>query len=122
MNQEELITALSDLNKTDLGLLISGLEEKWGIKAIKPAIVQETIAPPIETEEQTEWDVILESFPPEKKISIIKVIRELIGLSLTESKEIIENLPKQIRSQINTIDAHNIAGKLREAGATVTVK
>ncbi len=74
-----------------------------------------------EAEEQTEFDVVLES-GGDKKIQVIKVVREATGLGLKEAKDLVDNTPKPIKEKISKEDAEALKGKIEEAGGTVTLK
>ena len=73
-------------------------------------------------EEKTEFDVILEEFPADKKIAILKVVRELTGLGLKEAKDLVEAAPKAVKQATNKDDAENTKKKLEEAGAKASIK
>lgn len=74
------------------------------------------------TEDKTEFDVVLENFPSDKKIAILKVVRSLTGLGLKEAKEIVEAVPKVIKEAIAKSDAEEVKKQLEEAGAEVILK
>ena len=78
-------------------------------------------APAAEEEEKTEFDVVLTAFG-DKKINVIKVVRELTGLGLKEAKDAVENVPSTLKEGISKEDATAFAAKLTEAGATVEIK
>ncbi len=79
-------------------------------------------APAEEVEEKTEFDVILEEFPADKKIAVLKVVRELTGLGLKEAKDLVEAAPKAVKQATNKDDAENTKKKLEESGAKVSIK
>lgn len=79
-------------------------------------------APAEEEEEKTEFDAILEEFPSDKKIAILKEVRGLTGLGLKEAKELVESVPKPLKEGIPKDEAEAIKKKLEDAGAKVTVK
>ncbi len=124
MNKEQLIEAISQMTVLELAELVKALEEKFGVSAAAPMAVAApaagAAAAPAE-EEQTEFDVILEAAGA-NKIPVIKVIREITGLGLTESKAIVDGAPKAVKEKISKADAEAIKTKLTDAGATVKIK
>ncbi len=124
MNKEQLIEAISQMTVLELAELVKALEEKFGVSAAAPMAVAApaagAAAAPAE-EEQTEFDVILEAVGA-NKIPVIKVIREITGLGLTESKAIVDGAPKAVKEKISKADAEAIKTKLTDAGATVKIK
>jgi large subunit ribosomal protein L7/L12 len=127
ITEEQVIEYLSSRNVLELAALVKKLEEKWGVSAAAPVAVA-AAAPaaagqPAAQEEKTEFTVILESYPADKKVGVIKVVRELIpGLGLKEAKELVDAAPKTIKEGVNKADAENIKKKLEEAGAKVKIK
>jgi large subunit ribosomal protein L7/L12 len=123
-NQEQLVSALNNLTVMELCNLIHKLEEEWGVKAEAPVVQQ--VGPQVveaPKEAQTEFDVVLVGFPADKKIAIIKLVREILGLGLLESKGVVEGvLPKALKEGISKDDAEGIKTKLTEAGAVVEVR
>src|SRR5262245_37408760 len=107
--------------------LKKALEEKWGVKAAAP-IAMAAAAPTgpaaaaPAAAESTEFQVILQEAPAEKKIGIIKVVREITGLGLKEAKELVESAPKPVKDTAPKTDAEEMKKKLEDAGAKVTLK
>lgn len=107
--------------------LVKMLEEKLGVKAAAPvavAAVAASGAPAAESapaEEKTEFDVVLTSFG-DKKIQVIKVVRELTGLGLKEAKDLVEAVPKPVKEGISKEEAATVKKKLEDAGGTVEIK
>lgn len=108
--------------------LVKMLEEKLGVKAAAPmavaAVAASGAAPAAESapaEEKTEFDVVLTGFG-DKKIQVIKVVRELTGLGLKEAKDLVEAVPKPVKEAISKDEAATVKKKLEEAGGTVEVK
>jgi large subunit ribosomal protein L7/L12 len=108
--------------------LVKMLEEKLGVKAAAPvalaAVAGPGAAPAAESapaEEKTEFDVVLTSFG-DKKIQVIKVVRELTGLGLKEAKDLVEAVPKPVKEGISKEEAATVKKKLEEAGGTVEIK
>jgi large subunit ribosomal protein L7/L12 len=103
--------------------LTKTLEDKWGVKAA-PVAVAGAAGPAAATEaavEQTEFTVVLKSFG-DKKIQVIKAVREMTGLGLKEAKELVEGAPKDVKADVSKADAEEMAAKLKEAGAEVEIK
>jgi large subunit ribosomal protein L7/L12 len=124
INQESVVKALGDMTVQELCDLTNFLEKKWGVEA-KPMLVQQSVAPvPEENKvEQTEFEVVLVSFPADKKITLVKLVREVLGLGLLESKGVVESaLPKSIKDGMSKEDAATLKAKLMEAGAVVEVR
>ncbi|NET42391.1 50S ribosomal protein L7/L12 [Okeania sp. SIO2B3] len=129
---DEILEQLKSLSLLEASELVSQIEEAFGVSAAAPAGgmmmpmgmpgVGGPAAPAEEAEEQTEFDAILEEFPSDKKIAILKVVRALTGLGLKEAKELVESAPKPIKEGIPKEAAEDIKKQLEEAGAKVTVK
>jgi large subunit ribosomal protein L7/L12 len=122
---EELLEKISNLTLLEASELKKGLEEKFGVTAAAPVMVAGTAAPAADEakkeEEQTEFDVEL-SVTGDKKLNVIKVIREITGLGLKEAKELVEGAPKIVKEGANKAEAEDIKKKLEEQGAKVTLK
>ncbi len=108
--------------------LVKILEEKLGVKAAAPvavaAVAASGAAPSAEAapaEEKTEFDVVLTGFG-EKKIQVIKVVRELTGLGLKEAKDLVEGVPKPVKEGVSKEEAATVKKKLEDAGGAVEVK
>ncbi|MFO7562442.1 MAG: 50S ribosomal protein L7/L12 [Enhygromyxa sp.] len=124
ITKEQVIDFLSNLSVMAMADLVKELEDKWGVEAASAVAVAAPggggeAAP---TVEQTEFDVVLESFG-EKKINVIKAVREAIpGLGLKEAKTMVEGAPATIKEQVSKDEAEELKKKLEEAGATVKLK
>jgi large subunit ribosomal protein L7/L12 len=120
----KLVDALSELTVLEAAELSKLLEEKWGVSAAAavaaPAAGGAGAAAPA-AEEKTEFDVILTG-DGGKKINVIKEVRAITGLGLTEAKTLVESAPKAVKEGINKDEAEKIKKQLEEAGATVEVK
>ena len=126
-NIEEIAEKLDSLTLLEASQLSKLLQEKWGVSAAAAVAV----AAPAQggaagggaaaTEEKTEFDVIL-SAAGEKKIQVIKVVRELTGLGLKEAKDLVDGAPKTIKEKIGKAEAAEMKTKLEEQGATVEIK
>lgn len=125
VNHQQVVDYLSGLNVLQLGELVNELEEKWGVSAASaaPAMVVAAGAGDgaAESEEQTEFDVILTDFGA-KKIQVIKEVRAITGLGLKEAKELVEGVPAAVKEGIPKEDAAAIKEKIEAAGGTVEIK
>lgn len=122
ITEEQVIEYLSGLNVMDLSKLVKKLEDTWGVEAAPIAVAaMGGPAPAAAVEEKTEFDVILKA-EGDKKIQVIKAVREVTSLGLKEAKELVENLPKPIKEGIPKEEAEAVKKKLEEAGASVEIK
>lgn len=122
---DELVEKLSQLSVLDMAKLKEKLEEKWGVKAaVAVAAAPAGAAAPVEAaSESTEFKVILEGgVPDDKKISVIKAVREVTGLGLKEAKDLVEGAPKDLKASCSKAEAEEIKKKITTAGAKVTLK
>ncbi|MDJ0647184.1 MAG: 50S ribosomal protein L7/L12 [Xenococcaceae cyanobacterium MO_188.B19] len=123
---EEILEKLKTLSLLEAAELVKGIEETFGVSAAASAGV--VMAAPgaggaaAEEEEKTEFDVVLEEVPKDKKIAILKVVRSITGLGLKEAKAMVEETPKTIKEGVPKDDAEDTKKKLEEAGAKVAVK
>ena len=122
---QKIAEDLSQLSVVEAAELSKLLEEKWGVSAAAPIAV--AAAPgagdgaEAEVEEQTEFDVVLAAFG-EKKINVIKEVRQITGLGLKEAKDLVESAPKPVKEAVSKDEAEQLKAKLEEAGATVELK
>ncbi len=123
-NLAQIVDTLSALTVIEAAELSKMLEEKWGVSAAAPVAVAAAAggAAAPAAEAQTEFNVILASAPADKKIGIIKVVREITGLGLKEAKDLVEAAPKAVKEAVSKDEAEKIKKSLVEAGATVEVK
>ena len=122
MNKEQIIEAIESMTVLELSELVKALEEKFGVSAAAPvAVAAAPAAAAAAVEEKTEFDVILAS-AGDKKIGVIKVVREITGLGLKEAKELVDGAPKAVKEKISKADADALKAKLEEAGASVEIK
>jgi large subunit ribosomal protein L7/L12 len=122
---DEILEKLKSLSLLEASELVSQIEETFGVSAAASAGV--VMAAPgaadgEAVEEKTEFDVILEDVPKDKKIAILKVVRTITGLGLKEAKDMVESTPKALKEGVPKEDAEETKAKLEEAGAKVTVK
>lgn len=126
LSQEELIKAIEGMSVLDLAELVKGLEARFGVTAAAPVAVAAAPAAgggaAAAAEEKTAFDVILASAPADKKIQIIKVVRELTNLGLKEAKDLVEGAPKPVKTGVAKEEADTMKKKLEESGAKVEVK
>ena len=122
ISKEDILKAVADMSVMDVCELVKMMEEKFGVSAqAAVAVAAPAGAAAAVAEEQTEFNVVLESFG-ENKVSVIKVVRELTGLGLKEAKDLVEAAPANIKESVSKKDAEDIKKKLEEAGAKVAVK
>ena len=122
-NKEEILDSISKMSVMDLVDLVKMMEEKFGVTAAAPVAMAAAgggaAAPAVE--EKTEFTVVLAAFG-EKKVEVIKVVRELTGLGLKEAKDLVEGAPQTVKDGVNKADAAAMKAKLEAAGAKVEVK
>ena len=122
---EKIVEQLSELSVLEAAELVKKLEEKWGVSAAAPVAMAVAGAAPAAAaeavEEKTEFDVLIKDAGP-KKIEVIKVIRQLVTLSLTEAKALAETPDGKVLSAVGKDAAMDAKKKLEEAGAVVEVK
>ena len=126
LSQEELIKAIEGMSVLDLAELVKGLEVRFGVTAAAPVAVAAAPAAAggaaAAAEEKTAFDVILASAPADKKIQVIKVVRELTSLGLKEAKDLVEGAPKPVKTGVTKEEADTMKKKLEESGAKVEIK
>jgi len=121
---QEILEAVKGLTVLELAELVKAFEEEFGVSAAAPVAVAAAPAAAPEAaaqEEKTEFDVILVNAGAQK-VNVIKVVREITGLGLKESKDLVDGAPKPVKEKISKADAEAIKAKLEEAGATVEIK
>ena len=122
VTRTDVMSYLENANMLEISELITDIEEKFGVTAAPAAVAAAPAGgDAAAVEEKTEFDVELTSFG-EKKINVIKAIRELTQLGLKEAKELVESAPAVVKEAVNKDEAENIKSKLEEAGAAVTLK
>jgi len=122
---QAIVDQLSKLTVMEAAELVKKLEETWGVKAAAPVAVAAAPAgaPAAAAEAKTSFDVILAGVPADKKIAIIKAVREIkAGLGLAEAKKMVEEAPKPILEGANKADSDAAKKKLEDAGAKVELK
>ena len=119
---EKIVDELSSLTVMEAAELSKLLEEKWGVSAAAPvAVAAAAAAPAAAAAEKTEFSVVLES-AGDKKINVIKVVRELTGLGLKEAKDLVEAAPKEVKGDVPKAAAEEMKKKLEAEGAKVALK
>jgi large subunit ribosomal protein L7/L12 len=124
----DIVSQLSKLSVMEVVELKNALEKEWGVTAAAPvamvaaggAAAGGAAAAP--AEEKTEFTVSLKEYPADKKVGVIKVIRELTGLGLKEAKDLVEGVPSVVKEGVNKAYSDNMKKKLEEAGAKVEIK
>ncbi|ALF52702.1 50S ribosomal protein L7 [Nostoc piscinale CENA21] len=126
---DNILEQLKSLTLLEAAELVKQIEEAFGVSAAAPAGGMMMMAAPgagaaaaEPVEEKTEFDVILESVPADKKIAVLKIVRELTGLGLKEAKDLVEAAPKPIKEAIAKEAAEDAKKRIEEAGGKVTVK
>lgn len=112
---------VKELTVLELAELVKALEEEFGVSAAAPVAVAAAPAAAAAAEEKTEFDVILKSAGA-SKMGVIKLVKEITGLGLKESKEIVDNAPKAVKTGVSKSDAEEMKKKLEDAGAKVELK
>lgn len=120
LSKEDILNAVAELSVLELVELIEAFEEKFNVSAAAVAVAAAPGAAAA-AEEQTEFNVILASFG-DKKVGVIKAVRELTGLGLKEAKDLVESAPAAVKEGVSKAEADDVKKKLEEAGATVEVK
>ena|SRR5256886_2352938 len=125
---DQIVDEIGTLSAIDLSKLVKALEEKFGVSAAAPMMMAPAGggaagggAAAAAVEEQSEFDAILKTVG-DKKIQVIKVVRELTGLGLKEAKDLVDGAPKPVKEKVSKQEAETIKAKLTEVGATVEVK
>jgi large subunit ribosomal protein L7/L12 len=124
---EEIVSTLSNLTILEVSDLVKKLEEKWGVSAAAPVVVAGAAAPgaaaaaPAAAPEKEDFDVVLTS-SGDKKIQVIKVVRELTGLGLKEAKDLVDSAPKTVKEAVPKAEAEAMKKKLEEAGGSIELK
>jgi large subunit ribosomal protein L7/L12 len=122
-NIDTIVETLSQLSVLDMAKLKSALEDKWGVKAAAAAPMMMAAAPAAApVAESTEFKVTLEASPDDKKISVIKAVREITSLGLKEAKDLVDSAPKVLKETCGKAEAEEISKKITTAGGKVTLK
>ena len=127
VSKDEILDAIAKLSLMDVVELIADMEKKFGVTAAAPVAVAASggggaAAAAAPAEEQTEFSVTLKEYPADKKVTVIKVVRELTGLGLKEAKDLVEGVPALVKEGVNKADSATMRKKLEDAGAKVEIK
>ena len=123
LSNQEILDAIAAKSVMDIVELVKAMEEKFGVSAAAPVAVAAgpAAAAAAPVEEKTEFTVVLAAFG-EKKVEVIKVVREITGLGLKEAKDLVEGAPQTVKDAVPKADAEAIKKKLEAAGAKVDIK
>jgi large subunit ribosomal protein L7/L12 len=127
ITKEEVFQFFDNLTILELSQFIKEFEERYGVTAAAPVAVAAVAGAPVEAqaapavEEKTSFDVILKA-AGDKKIQVIKVVRELTGLGLKEAKDLVDGAPKPVKTGVSKEEAETIKSKLEAEGATVEIQ
>ncbi|MBI5142883.1 MAG: 50S ribosomal protein L7/L12 [Nitrospirae bacterium] len=123
ISKEDVFQFIDSMTILDMSKFIKEFEERYGVTAAAPVAVAAAAAPaaaPVE-EEKTSFTVVLKA-AGDKKIQVIKVVRELTGLGLKEAKDLVDGAPKDVKADVSKEEAESIKAKLEEQGAAVEIK
>jgi large subunit ribosomal protein L7/L12 len=121
LSQEDIINAVAEMSVMEVAELVSAMEEKFGVSAAAAVVAGPGGGDAAEAEEQTEFSVVLTA-AGDKKVNVIKVVREITGLGLKEAKGAVDGAPATIKEGLSKDDAEEAKKKLEEAGASVELK
>ena len=123
INREDVMGWIENASILEINELVKALEDKFGISAAvaAPIAVMAGPAGAAEVEEKTEFDVVMTSYG-DKKINVIKAVREVTSLGLKEAKDLVESAPKAIKEAVSKEEAEELKKKFEEVGATVEIK
>ncbi len=123
ITRDDVMSYLETANMLEISELISAIEDKFGVTAAAPVAMAAGPAagPAEEVEEQTEFDVMLEA-PGDKKINVIKVVRQVTALGLKEAKDLVDSAPSKIKEGVSKDEAEELKKQLEDAGAKVALK
>jgi large subunit ribosomal protein L7/L12 len=125
-NKEEILNTIANMTILEVVDLVKMMEEKFGVTAAAPVAVAAAApgaaAAAAPAEEKTEFTVVLKEYPADKKVTVIKVVREATGLGLKEAKDLVESAPSTVKEAISKADSDKIKKALEDAGAKVEVK
>ena len=127
VSKDDILEAISKMSIMEVVELISDMEKKFGVTAAAPVAMVAAgpaggAAAAAPAEEKTEFTVVLKEYPADKKVTVIKVVRELTGLGLKEAKDLVEAVPATVKDAVSKADSDSMKKKLEEAGAKVNIK
>jgi large subunit ribosomal protein L7/L12 len=123
LTKDEILEAIENMTVLELSELVKAIEDRFGVSAAAPVAMAAMPGAPaaVEEEEQTEFDVILTS-AGDKKIQVIKVVREITGLGLKDAKGLVDEAPKAVKEGVSKEEAEDIKAKIEEVGGGVELK
>lgn len=121
VSREQVKDFIKNMSLLEAASLVKELEEELGVSAAAPVAVAAAPAAAAAAEEQTEFDAVLTS-AGEKKIQVIKVVREITGLGLKEAKDLVDGAPKNVKEGVSKEEAEEVKNKIEEVGGSVEVK
>ncbi|UZJ44606.1 50S ribosomal protein L7/L12 [Marinimicrobium sp. C6131] len=121
VTKEDIIEAIAEMSVRDVVELVEAMEEKFGVSAAAAVVAGPAGDAGGAAEEQTEFDVVLTAIG-EKKVNVIKAVREITGLGLKEAKDMVENAPKAVKEGASKEEAEEAKKKLEDAGASAELK
>ena len=125
VSKDEILESIAKMTVLEVVELIADMEKKFGVTAAAPvamAAAPGAAAAAAPVEEKTEFTVTLKEYPADKKVSVIKVVRELTGLGLKEAKDLVEGVPQNVKEGVNKADSEAMKKKLEDVGAKVEIK
>ena len=124
VSKDEILDSISKMSIMEVVELISDMEKKFGVTAAAPVAMMAAgpAAAAAPVEEKTEFTVVLKEYPTDKKVTVIKVVRELTGLGLKEAKDLVEAVPSTVKDAVSKADSDTMKKKLEDAGAKVEIK
>ena len=127
VSKDDILDAISKMSIMEVVELISDMEKKFGVTAAAPVAMVAAgpaggAAAAAPAEEKTEFTVVLKEYPADKKVTVIKVVRELTGLGLKEAKDLVEAVPATVKDAVSKADSDSMKKKLEEAGAKVDIQ
>ena len=123
-SKEQILESISNMTIMEVVDLVKMMEDKFGVTAAAPVAIAAAAggaAAPV-AEEKTEFTVILKAYPADKKVTVIKVIREITGLGLKEAKDLVEGAPSTVKESVSKADSEKFKKQLEDASAQVEVK
>ena len=126
VSKDEVLDAIAKMSVMEVVELIADMEKKFGVTAAAPVAMAAGPAAggaaAAAVEEQTEFTITLKEYPADKKVTVIKVIREITGLGLKEAKDLVEGVPSTVKEAVSKADSDGMKKKLEDAGAKVEIK
>ena len=122
LTTDQILDAIASMTVMEASELVKAMEEKFGVTAAAPVMMAGAVAGAAPAaEEQTEFNVTLESAAADKKIAVIKAVRGITGLGLKEAKELVEGAPKVLKEAVSKEEAEKIKKEIEEAGGVVKI-